>query len=262
MALDYLAHIRDESARFAEAMRDAPADAQVPTCPDWRSDDLLWHLAGVQWFWGRIVRDAVQDPESLAEPERPGDRAGLLRFFHEATELLQESLAATPPEEPRWTWAPDKTAGFILRRQAHEALVHRVDAELTADVERLPMDPVLSGDGVDEALRVMFGGCPPWGHIEPEAGSTLRIRATDTGASWLVTLSRFTGTDPDGTSHDEPDITIAATDTGEDTAATISGTAGDLDCWLWGRPTVGALDRAGDDHSHPRFLAIVAPGLN
>ena len=262
MTPDYHAHIRDESARFVEVLRDAPPQAEVPSCPGWRSDDLLWHLAGVQWFWGHVVRGAVQDPSSMEEPQRPDDRPGLLRFFAEATQVLQESLAATSPEEPRWTWAPDKTAGFILRRQAHEALVHRVDAELTADVERHPMDPSLATDGVEEALRVMYGGCPPWGRIEPEAGATLRVRAVDTGATWLVTLSRFTGIDPDGTSHDEPDITIAASDTGEDAAATVSGTAGDLDCWLWGRPALGALDRAGDEQIHSRFQEIVSQGLN
>jgi hypothetical protein len=72
MTLDYPAHIRDESARFAEVLRDAPAQAQVPTCPDWRSDDLLWHLARVQWFWGHIVRDVVQDPQSNEGTAAPG----------------------------------------------------------------------------------------------------------------------------------------------------------------------------------------------
>ncbi len=48
-------------------------------------------------------------------------------------------------------WADDKTAGYIARRQAHEALVHRLDAELTVG-DRTPLDPRLAADGVDEAL--------------------------------------------------------------------------------------------------------------
>ena len=120
-------------------------------------------------------------------------------------------LAATPPDTPAWTWSEDQTVGFIRRRQAHEALIHRVDAELTAG-RRTPMDPGLSADGVDEALRVMYGGAPPWGSFTPTGAGTLRLRASDTGDTWLVTTGRFTGTDPgDGTSYDEPDIHAAGT---------------------------------------------------
>ena len=260
--IDYLDHLRVESARFAEVLRDAPADAPVPTCPDWNADDLLWHLGEVQWFWATIVRDAVADPATLEDAVRPGDRAGLLEFFESSSSALQKTLAETSPEEVRWTWSTEKTAGFTRRRQAHEALIHRLDAELTADVQRSPMDPVLCGDGVDEALRIMFAGVPDWGHIEPEPGSTVRIRSTDTGQSWLVTLGRFTGTDPKGESHDQPDIVVADTDPGDEAAATASGTAADLDCWLWGRPTVGPVDRSGDRQIHARFQEILGQGID
>jgi uncharacterized protein (TIGR03083 family) len=263
MTIDYLSHLREDSARFAAVLRDAPPDGQVPSCPDWDSDDLLWHLAEVQWFWGAIVREGVSDPETLDHPERPADRAGLLAFFDEATTALQSALRDTDPAERRWTWSQDQTAGFIRRRQAHEALIHRVDAELTADVQRAPMDPGLATDGVDEALRVMFAGCPPWGRIDPEPGSTLRVRTTDTGSSWLVTLATFSGTDPEGrTYHGEPDIVVADEDNGEEAAATIEGAAADLDCWLWGRPTVGALLRTGEESVHQRFQEVVSQGVD
>ena len=260
--IDYLTHLRTESARFAEVLQDAPADAQVPTCPDWTTDDLLWHLAEVKWFWGTIVRDAVTDPSTLDHPERPADRAGLIEFFEAASTTLQKTLAETGPQEARWTWSEEQTAGFTRRRQAHEALIHRLDAELTADVERTPMDPALAADGVDEALRIMFGGAPEWGRTVPEAGSTLRIRSSDTDRSWLVTLGRFTGTDPEGTVRDEPDIVVADTDPGDQAAATVTGTAADLDCWLWGRPTVGTVERSGDDQVQTRFQAILDQGVD
>lgn len=265
MTLDHLAHLRADSARFAAVLRDAPADGPVPSCPDWCADDLLWHLAEVQWFWGTVVRDAVRDPEDLQQPDRPGDRARLLAFFDEATTQLQSALAQVHPSEPRWTWHDtDRTAGFIRRRQAHEALIHRVDAELTADVARAPMDPALCTDGVDEALRVMFGGAPAWGRVEVDHGATLLVRTADTGRSWAVTLGRFSGTSPEsGTTYtDEPLVVTADADEGTSTAAAVTGAAADLDCWLWGRPTIGQLDRSGDEKVLAGFQELLAAGID
>lgn len=260
-SIDFIAHIRHESLRFGEVMRTASAEARVPTCPDWNSDDLLWHLGGVQWFWAYIVRHQVTDPSSIEGPGRPESRQDLLAFFESASAALQATLRETAPEESRWTWSRDQTAGFIRRRQAHEALIHRVDAELTADVDRSPMDPTLCSDGVDEALRVMYGGAPDWGSVEADTGSTLRIRTTDTSDSWWVTLARFTGTDPQGTSYDEPSLIVAEADPDDESAATVSGTAADLDCWLWGRPTSGRLERSGDQGTHDRLQSILDQGL-
>ena len=52
-----------------------------------------------------------------------------------------------------WSWANDQTAGFSYRRQAHEALIHRLDAEL-AGGERTAIDARLAADGVGEVLGV------------------------------------------------------------------------------------------------------------
>ena len=264
MTLDYLAHLRENSARFVAVLRDAPADGAVPTCPEWRADDLLWHLGEVQWFWGTVVRDRVSDPGGITHPDRPADRQGLLTFFEEATLLLQSSLAEVDPAEHRWTWARDQTAGFIRRRQAHEALIHRIDAELTADVQRATVDATLATDGVDEALRVMFGGRPEWASVtKHDKDAALRIRTTDTGTTWYFTLATIGGTSPDGAVYtDEPALVVAEADPGTPAAATVEGAAADLDCWLWGRPTIGALYRSGEEVVHERFQDIVAQGVD
>lgn len=173
------------------------------------------------------------------------------------------SLAATAADAPAWTWSQDQTAGFIRRRQAHEALIHRIDAELAAG-SRGPLDPQLSADGVDEALRIMYGGdVPEWGRFTPDSARTLRLHATDTGDSWLVTLGRFTGTDPgDQVSYDETGIHAAGSDPGAGTAALIGGSAADLDCWLWHRPPIAQIDRSGDQETLSRFDSVIAPGIN
>ena len=182
-SLDYLDHLQRESARFLTAVLAAAPDAPVPSCPGWSADDLLWHLAEVQWFWSEIVRSGTDDPEPVqaAKPARPGDRAALADFYRVASGGLLATLAAAAPDDAAWTWSSDHTVGFIRRRQAHEALVHRVDAELAAGV-RTPLDPLLAADGVDEALRVMYSGLPGWGTYTPTAGPLL-VRTTDTASA-------------------------------------------------------------------------------
>ncbi len=263
--LDYLDHLARESARFANVLEPAPSDAQVPTCPGWTADDLLWHLAEVQWFWGTIVRDSLDvGAAEQIKPPRPASRPELEEFYRSASRDLAVALASTPPETPAWTWSQDRTVGFIRRRQAHEALIHRIDAELTAG-DRTGMDPGLSADGVDEALRIMYGGdLPGWGAFDADETRTLRMRATDTGDSWFVTLGHFSGTDPIWQrSYDrQPGIHVAAEDDGSAAASTISGTAADLDCWLWGRPTVASISRSGDPAVCGDFDALIAEGIN
>ena len=267
--LDYLSHLARDSARFVRVLRQTAPETRVPTCPDWDADDLLWHLAEVQWFWGTIVcrgLTAYADVEALDNGGRPGDRDGLLALFGRATGDLHRQLSAAAPGDPAWTWADDQSVGFIRRRQAHEALIHRLDAELTAG-DRTPMDADLSTDGVDEVLRVMYGGAPPWGRFTPHPRQTLRIRTTDTRRSWLVTLGQLNGTEEDGTVHDEPDLRVADSDTGgSDTgataAATVSGAAADLDCWLWHRPPAGEIERAGDPQVLQRFDQTIASDIS
>ena len=253
----------------------------MPTCPEWDADDLLWHLAEVQWFWGTIASrglTAFEDVEALdsgGHPGRPGERDDLLAFFRRASADLQHSLAAASPDTPAWTWSDEQSVGFIRRRQAHEALIHRIDAELTAG-DRTPMDVGLSTDGVDEALHIMYGGLPPWGQFAPDPTQTVRVETTDTHRSWLVTLGRFTGTDPDGTAHDENALAVASndddssavvssdnlSDTDQPSAATVSGASADLDCWLWHRPATGVIDRSGDILVLERLDQTIAEGIS
>jgi uncharacterized protein (TIGR03083 family) len=261
--LDYLDHLARDSARFAEALRTADAGAPVPSCPGWKADDLLWHLAEVQWFWGTVARERVRETavaEAL-EVSRPAQQSDLEDFYHEASRDLQDVLAATAPETEVWTWSSDHTIGFIRRRQAHEALIHRVDAELTAG-ERTAMDADLSADGVDEVLRIMYGGAPAWGEFTPD-GRTLGVIATDTRDSWRVALGWFSGTDPDSAKrYDQADLRAVRAEDVTNADATISGTAADLDCWLWHRTPMEAPERAGDHAVLEAFDAVVAAGID
>src|SRR6266513_5274805 len=110
--VDHLSHLARESARFAEAIRQAPPEAPVPSCPDWNADDLLWHLGKVQFFWSAVVREKLPGAQAgELTPERPADRAGLLAFYQRASRGLGEILATTSPDAPAWTWSGDHTVG-------------------------------------------------------------------------------------------------------------------------------------------------------
>lgn len=230
---DYLSHLQDESARFRTVLADCAPDAQVPGCPAWTAADLLWHLTRVQDFWAHVISHRPGPPEAYDEPTRPSSYADLLTAFHERTQALTGALKAADPADPAWSWAADQTVGFTYRRQALEALVHRVDAEQTAGVPS-ELDPRLAADGVHEVLDVFFGGPPPeWGTFSP-LEHYVRIDVTDTGDTIWAQLGRFSGTDADGIDHQEDDFHVVA-DPGVEPDAVISGTASDLLLRLWRR---------------------------
>jgi uncharacterized protein (TIGR03083 family) len=259
---DYLGFIGSESARFIDLLADADPAARVPSCPDWNVADLLWHLTEVQWFWGSIVARAIRDPAHAEsdKPDRPDDYPVLLGLQREATDRLLTALSAGDDADPMWTWFDDEqTRGFIRRRQAHEALIHRRDAELTVgDVTRL--DDRLSSDGVDEALRIMFGGTPSWAEFHWQAGP-VSVVATDTGARWSTEVGRVVGSDPDsGDPVDESSLEVRDGRTA-DPVAQIAGTAETLDAWLWGRLPDSAVEQSGDAKTLAAFAAVIGTGI-
>ncbi len=258
--MDYLDLLMQESNRFASALATADPTAPVPSCPDWTAADLLWHLTEVQSFWGVVVRDRLADPQAAEDvaPERPEAFADLFGAFSQASTALQMALAQTEPAEPVWTWSNDHTAGFIRRRQMHEALIHRVDAELT-NGHRSPIDPAVADDGVSEFLQFMFAP-PGWARIEP-AGPLGALTATDTGTTWTIRADHFSGLSPNtGTSYaDEPCLSLL-TDSGA-SAFTIAGTAADLDCWLWQREPVEPVVETGDADAVAQLRGILREGV-
>ncbi len=261
-SLDFLAHLRRDSDRFLECLRSADPSARVPSCPDWTAADLLWHLAEVQLFWGEIVRQQLDDPEPAeeAKPVRPVDYSDLHALARAAATTLHEALAAVPADTGVWTWSDDRSVRFVRRRQAHEALVHRLDAELTVGAVT-DFDAALATDGVDEALRFFLGGVPSWATFTPD-GTTGLVSCTDTGAAWQLRFGRFTGTSPhSGTTYDETTFAVDDASAGDDASFSVVGGARDLDAWLWGRPTIGPVELSGDTAASGRLRALVAEGI-
>ena len=246
----FLAVIREQSERFLEALKGVQADAPVPSCDGWSADDLLWHLAEVQHFWAEVAAGAAGD--DVVEPPRPKDVADLRALGARSGTALLSALASRDGSTACWSWHPDGgTLGWVARRQAHEALVHRVDAELTAGLDVRPPSIGLAVDGVDEVLTVFVDVVPDWGSFTPD-GTKMRLTCTNAPAAWELALGRFTGTGPEsGTQHDLDAGQVRRLSAGGDASEpsadlTISGRAWDLDRWLWGRGGLEALDVTGE----------------
>lgn len=258
--VDHVGALAAESQRFADSAAVADLTEAVPSCPGWTMADLVWHLTEVQHFWASIVEGPLMQPELVPDLTRP-DPSLLRGLFNEQSARLHRALNGQPPEMSCWTWfEADQTIGWVRRRQAHEALIHRIDAELC--IGRLTaVDPALAADGIDEILRVQIDGLPSWSSFTPE-GTAAVITETDHGGTWGLMFGRFTGTSPHTrTDYDLDSVQVVEVD-GLEPRMRLRGRAADLDLWLWGRATTEALEITGDIGLAGRLRTIAADSTN
>ncbi|MGZ4147428.1 MAG: maleylpyruvate isomerase family mycothiol-dependent enzyme, partial [Actinomycetota bacterium] len=179
-----------ESERFGRAAR-GPLDAPVPSCPEWTLGDLVWHLAGVQFFWEQVVRTRATDRAGIQEPlDRPDDE--LPPWFDEVSAGLVRALEDVEASARVWSWAGgEQDVAWVARRQAHEAAVHRWDAQ-RAIGEPTPIAPDLAADGIDEFFEWMIG---PKDVATLEGSVAVRLSSPDAGRvwTWARPLDRITG---------------------------------------------------------------------
>ena len=237
--IDFLEAIRRESALFVDAAASVPLETPVPTCPGWKVEDLVSHLASVQsWAAAMVeVRAAERlDRKTLASP--PAGPA-VLAWMREATARLLRALEQAGPSDPMWFWTGHGTVADWRRRQAQEAAVHRWDAQDAAGPCR-PLDAALAADGVDELLTLHLARGPERFVGEP---GTLHLRATDAAAEWLLTVGP---------------VGLRVEHRGGEADVTARATASDLDLFLWGRLSVSALRVDGSMDLLERFQRLTA----
>jgi uncharacterized protein (TIGR03083 family) len=238
-ALDLLAA---EGKLTADALA-GRLDGAIPHCPGWTGRDLATHLGGVYRWVSVIVDERLNErPDrersaaAFTDPD-PSDDAGVLTRLREGNERLVAVLRAAPEDLACWTiWGADAARGFWVRRQLHETVVHRVDAQ---NVGRTPddadsgagLDPVVAADGVDE---LMTGFATRYAKkLVLPAAAVLVVHADDTGHSWWAQLG------PDEPVFGRGEPPVAAT-------TTVRGAAGELLLLLWNRRSADGLDVAGD----------------
>jgi uncharacterized protein (TIGR03083 family) len=215
----WIAELQRQGGALADAAGAAGLEAAVPTCPGWTVRDLLRHTGGVHdWARSFVVGDPAAEPDPPEEALRQPDGDPVVWYRDRLADLVA-ALRAAPADLAAWSFlaAPNPLA-FWARRQAHEAAVHRADADAAAgrpDPSAYPPD--FAADGVDELL---VGFMSRRGRLRSPDPYALAVRAEDAAAQWVVEVG------PDGAS--------ARRGAGA-AGATLRASAAELYLFLWNR---------------------------
>lgn len=182
----YLDQLRADTRRIAELVDMGPLDAPVPSCPGWDLAALVGHLGGVH-RWAMNALSEGKRPERRPGREGP-DGARLSAWLVQGAEDLAAVIDRTPPTAASWNpFGAEPVAAFWPRRQAHETMVHRIDAELAVG-SPTPVPADLASDGIDELFEVLV----PARLAAPDAPvplGSLHVHCTDVPGEWLVRLT-------------------------------------------------------------------------
>jgi uncharacterized protein (TIGR03083 family) len=259
----FFAEIRASAARLADIASGSDPDLPVPSCPDWTLRQLATHVGRVHRWAAEIVgsRAAERIPFDAAPdgryPAAAPDRAAWLNAG--ADRVIAAITAAG--DQPVWAFGRLAPASFWARRQSHETMVHRADAELAVGAD-VVLDAGLAVDGIDEWLASVTD--PRYrqrgdGSGALPVGSALAVRATGAGSAgeWLISstaaglrVERSTGSQPGA--HSEhgtggADATVSGPADrlllvlvrrlpADDPAVTVTGDGALLTGWLAGTP--------------------------
>jgi uncharacterized protein (TIGR03083 family) len=239
-AAAFLGVLDAEGRLIVQIAREHQLAAEIPFCPEWTMRDLVAHL-GFVYRWARtiVAEERAEPPNAseraaLADPD-PDDDAGLIERTGQAHARLVTALHEAPPALDCWTiWPSPDARDFWIRRQVHETLVHRIDAQnacLTTAGGGDSLPSTVAADGVDEMVCGFAGRYRT--RLRSEAPRTLALRATDTGHRWWI-----------GLGPGEPMFGRGPAPVASDTE--VHALSGELLLLLWNRRTVDGLDVRGD----------------
>ena len=142
---------------------------------------------------------------------------------------------------PVWTWTTDHTAGWVLRRMAHETAAHLGDA--AADRRHGAVDRRRAGQRRHRRVPAVLRPDAPDGTAP--LGGSVHLHCTDVAGEWFVV---------DGA---EGGLTVTREHAKGDCA--LRGAASDLLFVLWRRLPLDRVDVVGD--ARPRRPLRRPPGL-
>lgn len=226
----YLSALESDGEALARAA-ETDLDADVPGCPGWNLEELVWHTGGVYWFWGSIAGGRLQDPGRVERPKRPS-RDELLDWYRTTHARLVDALRSGEPTADVWTWTAEHSLAWIRRRMAHETAVHAWDARSAVETPS-PIERDLAVDGIDEFLEFFVTNSADVGDVG------VHLHATDADGEWLAVVR-------DGkldVRHEHAKGDVA-----------VRGTASNLLLLLWGRIPEADVEVHGDRAALFRFL--------
>lgn len=184
-----LDEIRRHCDAFADAVLAADLDTPVASCPEWSVRDLAAHLGGVHRWVTAHVGERRQKLVRRGEidPPMPGGQDAVAAWLREGAAALVAVFREADPDTEVGGFGRPVTVAWWARRQCHETLVHRADAEIAAG--RTPLadvDPEVASDGVDEHLEMIMLASTRRTALHGD-GETLHLHATDAAGEWVIT---------------------------------------------------------------------------
>lgn len=197
--------LEQEIERFATVMSSMSRSDEIVTCPGWTVVDIGEHLGLIHRWAEELVR--LRSPERIARVRSIEDRDSVTPdWIRTGGEELVATLRSADPADAMWAWGLDQHVRFWSRRQLHETLVHRMDLEISAQIEPT-VDPVVAVDAVDEFLsntEKVAAHSPEIAQLRGH-GERLVFQVVESPTLWSITLAEdgFHVTKGDGTSEVE-----------------------------------------------------------
>src|SRR3954447_17198004 len=101
---EYLTALRRDSDAFATAIDDVGLYVPVPSCPEWKTGDLLHHVSQIFAFWGSIIAERATSRDAVQRVSREPDD-GLMDAYRRHVARLVAILEETDPSTEVWTWS-------------------------------------------------------------------------------------------------------------------------------------------------------------
>ncbi|MGI9614414.1 MAG: maleylpyruvate isomerase family mycothiol-dependent enzyme [Acidimicrobiales bacterium] len=225
---DYIEIVASEGDRFATAAGHGELNVDVPTCDGWDMRQLVQHVGLIHlWAAANVASPSdswlqVDDLAVLADhwPDLASswpDDADLISWYRQTNANLVRVLESAPADVECFTFLPAPTPLTMwARRQAAEIAIHRFDAEISHGITS-HFDQRFSADMLDELL---VGFAPLQTRLAGRVEQVLHVHANDVDEHWYVRIGM----------HD-----IKTSREGYNADLTATGTAADLNLFLWNR---------------------------
>jgi uncharacterized protein (TIGR03083 family) len=251
--------IQREAERVLQLANIEGADltAPVPSCPDWDFLTLVRHLGNVYNWAGTIVEERLPAPPGPEMPRQP-EAMSPVDWLSDRLDRILAVLRHVPEDTEMWNFsaASPGPPAFWWRRQVHETVIHRADAELACALPVTALEPELAADNVSELFEIMrfselglaagataSPASAPATSTDAQPALVIHLHATDLpGAEWTVdTVARTVRRE-----HTKGDVAIR-------------GPAWSLARWCWGRPVGAEIEAFGDLETAEQWRGTIAP---